>query len=108
MEIESTKSNLEAREERKRLEMERSEHNHPRQIQNQMPDPMPMDPMLNAIDRMQELDSDLSPDDQATLADLFNEDTGSAKTYLALKTDPVRKAWIQRKLKQTRTSALAG
>ena len=105
MEIESTKSNLDAREERKRWEMERSEHNHPRQIQNQ---PMPMDPMLNAIEHMQELDSDLSPDDQATLADLFNEDTGSAKTYLALKTDPVRKAWIQRKLKQMRTSALAG
>lgn len=49
---------------------------------------------------MQEVDSDLSPDDQVTLADLFTKDHDSATAYLLLKSDAVRKAWIKRKLAQ--------
>lgn len=53
---------------------------------------------LDAIHRMQEVDFDLSPDDQATLVELFKKDHNSANTYLVIKSDPVRKAWIKRKL----------
>ena len=49
---------------------------------------------------MQEVDSNIPPDDQVILADLFNKEHNSAKTYLALKSDPLQKAWIKHKLTQ--------
>jgi len=49
---------------------------------------------------MQEMETDLSADQQAILADLFDKEHDSAKVYLALKTDPLRKAWIKRRLTQ--------
>ena len=57
-------------------------------------------PMFRAICHMQEVNSDLLPDDQVTLADLFKKDHDSATAYLLFKTDPVRKAWIKRMLAQ--------
>lgn len=80
------------RQERERLERERLEQE--RQAREQQ------NPIFCAITRMQEVDSDLPPEDQVTLADLFNSDLNSASTYLLLKADPVRKAWIKRKLAQ--------
>ena len=99
MDIESTRSTVDAREERKRWEIERQdrlEQERSKQTVQQTPEDAP----FAAIQRMQEVDSDLLPDDQATLADFFTEDVVSAKTYLVLTTEAVRKAWIQRKLRQ--------
>ena len=76
-----------------RLELERLEHGHLEQQKGNRQ-------KTDAIYQMQEVDSDLPPEHQAILADLFNKEHNSAKTYLALKSDPVRKAWIKRKLTQ--------
>ena len=73
------------------LECERLEHVHTVEQQG---------PMLGAIYHMQDVNSNLSPDEQVTLADLFTKDHNSARVYLALKSDPVQKAWIKRKLAQ--------
>jgi hypothetical protein len=100
MDIELTKSNAEAREERKRLEresLEERERLERERLEHEK------DPMLDAICRMEEVDTDLPPDDQAILADLFNN-RDSAKTYLTFKSDPVRKAWINFKVAQARSS----
>ena len=120
MDLEMTKSNAEAREERKRLEREQLERNRlernrleqerleheqleqerlEREHREQVLDHQ-KDPVLGAIDRMQEMETDLSADHQAILADLFNKEHDSTKVYLALKTDPLRKAWIKRRLTQ--------
>jgi hypothetical protein len=81
--------------ERERLERERLERE---RLERASEHPMgEQDPMLRALIHMQDVDADLSPEDQATLAELFNKDHDSAKTYLALK-GPVRKAWIKLKL----------
>lgn len=58
----------------------------------------PQDLAVNAICHMQEVDSDLPIDDQAALVDLFEKENDSAKTYLALKSDALRRAWIKRKI----------
>ncbi len=81
-----------------RLELERLECEHLEQQKGNRQ--KTEDPMLDAIYQMQEVDSDLPPEHQAILADLFNKEHNSAKTYLALKSDPVRKAWIKHKLTQ--------
>jgi hypothetical protein len=81
--------------ERERLEREHLEREH---LERASEHPMgEQDPMLRALIHMQDVDADLSPEDQATLAELFNKDHDSAKTYLALK-GPVQKAWIKLKL----------
>jgi hypothetical protein len=51
-----------------------------------------------AMDRVQELESSLSPDQLAGLLEIFEAHPGSARAYLAIKGDGVRNAWIQRKL----------
>jgi hypothetical protein len=61
---------------------------------------MEQNPALRATHHMQEVDSDLSPDDQAALVDLFAKKRDIATTYLLLKSDPIRKAWIKHKLAQ--------
>ena len=53
-------------------------------------------PALRATRHMQEVDSDLSPYDQ----ELFEKKHDIAMTYLLLKSDPIRKAWIRHKLAQ--------
>ena len=53
--------------------------------------------MVNAINHMEEVDSDLSPDDQVTLMHVF-KDPSNAMAYLALKSDAVRKVWKKREL----------
>ena len=78
--------------ERERLEQERLERE---RVGREMKMP---NPKVDAILRMQELHSDLSPDDQVTLVDLFNNEPGRAETYLALLTDDVRNTWISRRL----------
>jgi len=115
LDIEQTRLNAEAREERKRqerkhfeererLEHERREHER-REERERLEQVMLLDhekdPMLIAINRVQEMETDLSPDEIAILAELFNKEHDSAKIYLALKADPVRKAWIKRKLAQS-------
>ena len=50
---------------------------------------------LDAIHRMQEVDSDLSPHDQVALVDLFEKEHDTAMTYLLLESDSLRKAWIK-------------
>lgn len=57
-------------------------------------------PALRATRHMQEVDSDLSPYDQATLVELFEKKHDIAMTYLLLKSDPIRKPWIRHKLAQ--------
>jgi hypothetical protein len=113
--IEQTRSNAEAREERKRQERERLEHerreererleHERREERERLEQVMLLDhekePMLVAINRVQEMETDLSPDEIAILAELFTKEHDSAKTYLALKSDPVRKAWIKRRLAQS-------
>ena len=110
MDIELTKSNAEAREERKcqerkdleeRKRLEEHQRLEERQRQEEAILDHEKDPMLVAIDRLQEVEADLSPDEMAILAELFNKEHDSAKTYLALKSDPVRKAWIKRRLAQS-------
>ena len=110
LDIEQTRLNAEAREERKRQERkhleerERLEHER-REERERLAQVMLLDrekdPMLIAINRVQEMETDLSPDEIAILAELFNKEHNSAKIYLALKADPVRKAWIKRKLAQS-------
>ena len=78
--------------ERERLEQERLERE---RVGREMKMP---NPKVDAILCMQELHSDLSPDDQVTLVDLFNNEPGRAETYLALLTDDVRNTWISRRL----------
>lgn len=81
--------------ERGRLNLEHMERGHP--PLSMMAQQEPKNSMLDAINRMQEVDSDLSAEDQVTLMDIF-ADPGSAMTYLALKSDEVRKVWIKCKL----------
>lgn len=112
LDLELTKSNAEAREERKRqqlkrwqerehLDRERLEHEHLEERKRlEQSVSVHQDPMLDAIYHMQEVETDLSADEQAILVDLFSKEHDSAKSYLALKSDPVRKAWIKRRLKQ--------
>ena len=87
--------------ERERLERERLEHERlEKHLEQQVGNRQTMDPMLDAIYHLQQVDSDLPTDDQAILVDLFNKNHDSAKVYLALESDPLRKAWIKRKLTQ--------
>ena len=76
-------------------EHERLEREHAKQQQ---------DLKWDAICHMQVVDSDLSPDDQVTLMDLFNKEHDSVRTYLALKSDAVRKTWIKCKLAQAESN----
>lgn len=86
------------------LEREHLECEHPNPMEQQVMNCQKMwDPMLDAIHRMQEVDSDLSPNEQAVLTDLFKKECNTAEIYLALKSDPVWKAWIKRKLTQARS-----
>jgi hypothetical protein len=104
--LELTKTSTEAREERKRQEIQEKEQLEQKRLEREHQErerPMEQDPMLRAIILMQDVDSDLSPEDQVTLAELFSKELDSAKTYLALRSDPVRKAWIKRKLAQAET-----
>jgi hypothetical protein len=57
--------------------------------------------MLVAINCLQEVEADLLPDEMAILAEIFNKEHNSTKTYLAFKSDPVWKAWIKRRLAQS-------
>lgn len=50
-----------------------------------------------AVARAQELETFLNADELAALLEVF-EDRNSAKAYLGIKTDKLRKAWIKRKL----------
>lgn len=84
--LELTKRDLEARGARKRLK-----RGHPMPMVQQ-------NPMVDAILRLQEVDSDLLVDDQVTIINLFSEDHDCAKTYLDIKSDSARKEWIKRKL----------
>ena len=68
--------------EREHLEKEHEHLEHERAKEQQ-------DPKWDAICHMQVVDSDLSPDNQVTLVDLFNKEHDSARTYLALKSDAV-------------------
>jgi hypothetical protein len=56
------------------------------------------DPWLEAIYRMQQVDSDLPIDDQVTLVNLFMEGRINAEMYLSIESDPVRKEWIKLEL----------
>ena len=80
--LEDERKHQEVEDERKRQEIERLEQ------QQHL--------MMLAIDHMQEVDSDLSPEDQAFLVQLFQEQN-NAKAYVALKSKPVREAWIKLK-----------
>lgn len=55
-------------------------------------------PMNTAIERAQEVESDLTPDELAGLLEVFQKERDSARAYLLIKNDSVRKAWIKRKL----------
>jgi len=78
-------------------------HKHLEAREEQIQERLERQCLPDAIYRMQEVDSDLSLDDQVTLVDLFAKERNSAMTYLALTSDPVRKAWI--KLKLTKASS---
>jgi hypothetical protein len=56
--------------------------------------------MVVAMDRAQEVETDLSSHELAGLMEVF-EDRDRARAYLAIKNDDVRKAWIERKLAST-------
>jgi len=58
------------------------------------------DPWLEAIHRMQEVDSDLPIDDQVTLVNLFMKGLIDAEMYLSIKSDPVRKEWVKLELEK--------
>jgi hypothetical protein len=56
------------------------------------------DPMSIAMEHVQETESDLTPDELAGLIDVFQKERDSARAYLLIKNDSIRKAWIKRKL----------
>jgi hypothetical protein len=51
-----------------------------------------------AMDRAQEMETDLSDDSLAALLEVFQTEEGSAMAYLSIKIESVRKAWVKRKL----------
>ena len=114
MDLEVTKTNAEEQKrrqendrmdrnrEREQLERKRLEKEHERLERERAKEQQ--DLKWDAICRMQVVDSDLSPDDQVTLVDLFNQEHDSTRTYLALKSDTVRKTWIKRKLAQAESN----
>ena len=54
--------------------------------------------MSLAMERAQELDSDLSPEDLIALFEVFQTEEGSAKAYILIKIETVRKAWVKHKV----------
>jgi hypothetical protein len=51
-----------------------------------------------AMERAQELETELSDDHLAALLELFQSDVSTADAYMVLKRDNLRKAWVRRKL----------
>jgi hypothetical protein len=66
-------------------------------------DQPPVDPTVErkntAMERAQDLETDLSDDQLAALLELFQSDVSTADAYMVIKREPLRKAWVQRKLK---------
>jgi hypothetical protein len=79
-----------------RIGLDRQEARHRKRavMQEQRED----DPMEVAMERVQEVDSDLTPDELAGLIEVFQKERDSARAYLLIKNEGVRKAWIKRKL----------
>ena len=55
---------------------------------------------LEAREKVQREEQYLDPERMVALLDHISEDTAAADIYLSLHTEPVRKAWIDRRLKQ--------
>jgi len=51
-----------------------------------------------AMTRIQELDDDLNDEELLSIIDLFQTDVSAADTYMTLKRDGLRKAWVRSKL----------
>lgn len=51
-----------------------------------------------AVERAQQLETHLLPDVLAALIEILEENEGSAKAYLSISIESVRKAWVKRKL----------
>jgi hypothetical protein len=53
-----------------------------------------------AMDRAQDLETDLTSEQIAALLELFEAEANTADAYLNIKRDDVRKAWVRRKLQR--------
>jgi hypothetical protein len=54
--------------------------------------------MSIAMEHAQESELDPLDDDLAAFLEVFQTEEGSAKAYLAIKIESVRKAWVKRKV----------
>ena len=54
--------------------------------------------MSLVMERAQELDLDLSPEDPVALFEVFQMEEGSAKAYILIKIETVQKAWVKHKV----------
>lgn len=51
-----------------------------------------------AMDLAQDIDIDIGPENLAYLLEVFETEEDSARTYLSIKVDDVRKAWVKMKI----------
>jgi hypothetical protein len=55
-----------------------------------------------AMERLQDIDGDIPEQDMLDLLDIFNKDVATADTYNRIKSDKLRRGWIERKLNEHR------
>lgn len=79
----------------KELEQQQARHRERKSRQNQGECRL-----VDAIDRAQEIETDLTDDELARLLEAFQADDTNPITYLMIKQEALRKAWVKRKVAQ--------
>lgn len=82
---------------RQGMEMEQARH--VERVARRARDNLSSSSQAQAMDKAQDIEHDLSPDELATLLEIFEEES-TAKAYLQIRDDAndLRKAWVRRKL----------